>query len=264
MAVDVIQSPPDEPLRSDPTNFAAKREAWLTWEKDHLFPGLNAAIAGFNPLLSNYEKIVGAANFKGLWSALSGPLTVPASVAHVGKVYVLLQDAANVAAEVPGVSSKWAEVSSGLPEQFTGAASLASLPTTVSFTDTALQNYRDLLFLFRGVSHNSGSTRAVQIQLSSDLTNWMTALTISGALAATSNWNGRVWIQDRGERNAYLGVVLDAENTGATPTQGGSDPRVARMIRTNSNIKGVRFLLDGADAFNSGTIIPFGIGAPLV
>ena len=40
-----IATPPDAPLRSDPTTFAAKREAWLAWEEDDLFPGLNTAVA---------------------------------------------------------------------------------------------------------------------------------------------------------------------------------------------------------------------------
>lgn len=262
MTLNPLTLPGPEPIPGTP-EFRERANAMGLWWPV-VIPEINNVISAFNPLIANYEKIIGAANFKGLWSALSGPLTVPASVAHVGKIYVLLQDAANVAAEVPGVSSKWAEVSSGLPEQFTGAASLASLPTTVSFTDTALQNYRDLLFLFRGVSHNSGSTRAVQIQLSSDLTNWSTALTISTAHNNLFNWNGRVRVQERGERNVYISAELVGETSSATPVVSGSDPRVARMIATNSNIKGVRFLLDGAGAFNSGTIIPFGIGAPLV
>lgn len=40
-----IATPPDAPLRSAPTTFAAKREAWLLWEEADLFPGLNTATA---------------------------------------------------------------------------------------------------------------------------------------------------------------------------------------------------------------------------
>lgn len=49
----------------------------------------------------------GSANFKGEWSTLSGALAIPASVSYSGKVYILTASVSNVAAEVPGVSSKW-------------------------------------------------------------------------------------------------------------------------------------------------------------
>lgn len=56
---------------------------------------------------SSAATAVAAANFKGNWSALTGALAIPASVAHGGAVYVLLSNVANVALEVPGVSSAW-------------------------------------------------------------------------------------------------------------------------------------------------------------
>lgn len=46
------------------------------------------------------------ANFRGVWSTLSGPLQV-ASVSHKGKIWHLLEPIADVTAEEPGVSSKW-------------------------------------------------------------------------------------------------------------------------------------------------------------
>lgn len=56
---------------------------------------------------SSATTAVAAANFKGNWSALTGALAIPASVAHGGAVYILLANVANVALEVPGVSSAW-------------------------------------------------------------------------------------------------------------------------------------------------------------
>lgn len=53
---------------------------------------------------------VGAANFRGAWSALTGSLEVPASVAHAGKVWLLLADLANVATATPGVSASWQQI----------------------------------------------------------------------------------------------------------------------------------------------------------
>lgn len=48
-----------------------------------------------------------AMNFKGDWVNLSGPLARPATVQHNNNVWLLMRDVANVAAEVPGVSTAW-------------------------------------------------------------------------------------------------------------------------------------------------------------
>jgi hypothetical protein len=53
---------------------------------------------------------IGAANFKGAWSGLTGALEVPASVSHAGKVWLLLADLANVATATPGVSGSWQQI----------------------------------------------------------------------------------------------------------------------------------------------------------
>lgn len=50
---------------------------------------------------------VGAANYKGEWSTLTGALTIPASVSHNGGVWVLKANLVDVTAAVPGVSSQW-------------------------------------------------------------------------------------------------------------------------------------------------------------
>ena len=265
--VNVIQDPPDEPLRSDPTTFAVKREAWLTWEKDHLFPGLNAAIAGFNPLLSNYEKIVGAANFKGLWSALSGPLTVPASVAHVGKIYVLLQDAANVALEVPGVSSKWAQITSEAPEQFSGAANLSG-QTVASFGDFSA--YRDVEFIHRGLGHSltSGDFRHLMIQLSTNGTTWGTAVNVTTTTnrmgGGVARYAGFTRIRHLNEGATEIFTFLAPSGSG-TPSASDASNHATRLY-TTAPVKYARFVIEatGSPTFTNGVIIPTGIGAPVV
>lgn len=70
-----------------------------------------------------------SANFKGRWSALTGSLAIPASVAHTvndqDKLWMLLENVPNVAAEQPGVSSKWLDLSAQ------GGLQLVSGPTDV-------------------------------------------------------------------------------------------------------------------------------------
>lgn len=47
------------------------------------------------------------ASFRGEWSTLSGPLSVPAAVYHEGAYWQLLRDIPNVAVSEPGVSADW-------------------------------------------------------------------------------------------------------------------------------------------------------------
>lgn len=50
-----------------------------------------------------------SANFKGAWSALTGPLAMPASVLHSGAYWNLLNPLADVTTSEPGVSADWSE-----------------------------------------------------------------------------------------------------------------------------------------------------------
>ena len=62
------------------------------------------------------EISLSTANFKGLWSSLTGSLNIPASVSHNDKFWQLLENVADVTTEVPGVSAKWQEIKSGTIE----------------------------------------------------------------------------------------------------------------------------------------------------
>ncbi|MBU0788880.1 MAG: hypothetical protein KKB08_06735 [Gammaproteobacteria bacterium] len=63
--------------------------------------------------------VLGAANFKGLWSSLTGPLSKPATVKDGGRFWLLLDDLADVTAAVPGVSASWTALDTGIaPTQY--------------------------------------------------------------------------------------------------------------------------------------------------
>lgn len=57
--------------------------------------------------------VLGAANFKGNYADLAGALPMPASVKHAGRFWLLTRNLANVAADVPGVSTAWTSLDSG-------------------------------------------------------------------------------------------------------------------------------------------------------
>lgn len=56
---------------------------------------------------SSAAAVSGAANFKGLWSDLSGPLNMPATVKHNGRFWLLTRNVTAVQSEEPGVSTAW-------------------------------------------------------------------------------------------------------------------------------------------------------------
>ena len=76
--------------------------------------------------------------FKGLWSGLTGALAVPATTLHNNTYWVLLSDVANVAAETPGVSAKWAP--QVLQSSAVGAANLNMLVNGGSYSVSSPTN----------------------------------------------------------------------------------------------------------------------------
>lgn len=54
--------------------------------------------------------VIGAAHYKGAWSALSGALEGPASVLHSNALWLLNGDLPDVAAAEPGVSASWVRI----------------------------------------------------------------------------------------------------------------------------------------------------------
>lgn len=54
--------------------------------------------------------VMAAVNYKGVWSSLSGALSIPASVLHNGAIWMLSQNVATVQSVTPGVSTVWLNV----------------------------------------------------------------------------------------------------------------------------------------------------------
>lgn len=59
------------------------------------------------------SQAVAAANFKGEWPDLIGPLNKPACVKHNGRFWMLLNNLADVTASQPGVSADWTSLNVG-------------------------------------------------------------------------------------------------------------------------------------------------------
>lgn len=74
-----------------------------------------------------------AANFKGLWGDLTGPLSKPACVKHEGRFWMLLNNLANVAASQPGVTADWTSLDSGAVSQDVTSAGTVSMVVGVLY-----------------------------------------------------------------------------------------------------------------------------------
>lgn len=124
MAITALPTPPS---RQDPDNFAVRADAMMAalvtfvTEANALQADVNSkqssaasdaatATTKAGESASARDIAMAAVHYQGLWSTLSGALNIPASALHSGSVWMLTENVANVAAEVPGVSSKWLNV----------------------------------------------------------------------------------------------------------------------------------------------------------
>jgi len=67
----------------------------------------NAAAASASFAADSASVASSVAGFVGLWSALTGPLTMPASVKHNGQFWLLAVSIADVTTHEPGISPAW-------------------------------------------------------------------------------------------------------------------------------------------------------------
>jgi hypothetical protein len=125
----VIPPAPPPPSRRTPSLFAQRTDELLAWMPGGV-AGMNAQNAENNALASaaaasaqtaaghvltaaghaqaastSATAAAALANFKGAWSGLTGALNTPASVLHLGQVWMLLNNLANVASAEPGSNS---------------------------------------------------------------------------------------------------------------------------------------------------------------
>ena len=68
------------------------------------------------------DAATGAANFKGLWSSLTGPLNTPATVKHNNRIWLLLRSLPDVKLSEPGVSADWTSGDAGSIVQIVNAS----------------------------------------------------------------------------------------------------------------------------------------------
>ena len=108
---------PSAPLISDdPATFNTKAFAFVG-ALNPMVTEINAELPAIDAAGDAAIAAVGAANFKGEWSTLTGALAIPASVSHENAVYVLKNSLADVTLSEPGTGSPsdWIGVSLPAP-----------------------------------------------------------------------------------------------------------------------------------------------------
>jgi hypothetical protein len=138
---------PDAPLPTDSTavfnskafEFVAALDPFVT-EANALAVDVNegaaSAAADATSAASAALAATGAANFKGEWSTLTGALAIPASVSYSNKIWILTASVSNVAAEVPGVSTKWLSLNNFVDIAVSGVLSLSGSGVQITSSGT--------------------------------------------------------------------------------------------------------------------------------
>lgn len=132
-----ITTLPPAPSRADAANadtfteiaetFVAALPVFST-QVNNTLTDVNAAASG----------ALASSNFKGSWAALTGAMSIPASVLHDGALWLLVSNTSDITADEPGVSAKWLDLSvvSGYVS-LTGNQTIAGDKT---FTDDVIAN----------------------------------------------------------------------------------------------------------------------------
>jgi hypothetical protein len=143
-----ISALPTPPTRSDPTNFAARADAFMlalpTFVTEANALGTNvdnkSTQASADAATAANASVVAsaAANFKGLWSSLSGALNMPASVYHLGQFWALSANLADVTVKVPGTAAEWllAKTINALPAFTATGAITGGQPVSINADGT--------------------------------------------------------------------------------------------------------------------------------
>ena len=125
MPAPTVPTLPPRPIRGDRLNFppvadtfVAAMDPWggavqavgqfVEQRANEAEAAQQAAAASAGLAGASADIAAAVAGFAGAWEDLTGPLSMPASVAHDDAFWILIQDVADVTAHEPGVSVSWA------------------------------------------------------------------------------------------------------------------------------------------------------------
>lgn len=137
-----ITDAPAAPDRAQRSTFSVRATALASYIQATLVSQLQAITQWiFSTATETYNNAVASqagaasANYKGAWSSLAGALNIPASVTHLGRIWLLVANTANVTTIVPGTSGQWQEIS---PRTLPGLAPSGAATITSSYNNTTV------------------------------------------------------------------------------------------------------------------------------
>lgn len=287
----VLPAPPD-PLQSEAAfdaaayAFSAALPAFGTQANalaENVYANAQAAEIAAALAESSVVSAMAAANYKGAWSSLSGPLAIPATVSHSDAVWLLLSGVADVAAHTPGVSSSWQRLSP-LRRRNAFVAEAAAL-NPVSCLDFVENSHPDIGFAVYGMIFAAGlfvadrATSGNTIATSPDGKTWTQRTMPSAGVWHVAYGNGVfVAVNAGGTATAKSTDGITWTAGGALPSAASSDAVPFFMGSTNwycelsaapqvcaSANNGTSWSADALPAARSaGRIVPFAGGAKLM
>jgi len=107
------------------------------------------------------NQALAAANFKGLWEDLTGALSIPATVGHLGSLWFLVTNTTNVTLDEPSVSDKWEKFVGGWDNQTTSVIAYPNSPLSLKVTTASLVTISPTFIIGDEFSiHNSSRSTA--------------------------------------------------------------------------------------------------------
>lgn len=194
-----VSNLPAVPSRGVPSTFSTLFEAFLSALKNTFVGEVNAVASEVNANASTANSAAGTAsaaasaasgsaivalagaNFKGNWSALTGALAMPASVAHSGRMWLLNTGVADVTAKTPGVASEWTAMTTRALDVVAASVAMAALNIDLTAGE----------YFTKTITGNSTLTVS-NVPASGTVASFILNLTNGGAYTVTW-WSGVKW-----------------------------------------------------------------------
>ena len=157
--ITALPTPPDP---NDRSTFNARAYPWSVAQQTlaveanavaaNVYANATEAAAQAELATTSGAAAVGAANYKGPWSSLTGALAIPASVSHADGIWVLASSVADVTAHTPGVSAQWISATgSTAGPKLIASTTISSAVAQVDFLNSFSDDYDDYEIVISGV-----------------------------------------------------------------------------------------------------------------
>lgn len=132
--------------------------------------------------------------------------------------------------------------------------------TSATFSGISL-NYSKLLITLAGVSHSSGVSNILQLQVSPDGVSWSAAANIAPGATAGQYLNGvmEIWQYSRDQATLQSNIVVGTAATPSSPGLTSVNSPFGLLVSVTGGMDYFRFVWSGGASFDAGTITAWGV-----